>query len=141
MTADCYSYPILAILIMSGISLRVSTHLSFHVDPTAISYLQVIRPVGTGISSSYTRIYHLFDAHTLVCTLLIPHYIQRYVPAGRTSLPNLELRDSTRRKSFGIATRCLSERSCLRTTRDPSMHPRVTSLLQSRHCFMEIPLT
>lgn len=29
MTADCYSYPIPAILITSGISLRVSTHLSF----------------------------------------------------------------------------------------------------------------
>lgn len=48
MTADCYSYPIPAILIMSGISLRVSTHLSFHADPTAISYLQVIPLVGTG---------------------------------------------------------------------------------------------
>lgn len=53
--------------------------------------------------------------------VLIPHYIQGYVPAGPTSSPNLVLRDSTGRKSFGIATRSLSERSCLRTTHDPSM--------------------
>lgn len=141
MTADCYSYPIPAILIMSGISLRVSTHLSFHADPTAISYLQVIpSPVPTGKQLVYMNMPTRRAVYTRCSS---PHYIQGYVPVRRTSLPNLELRDSVRRKSFGIATRAayLSDRVCappsrsIACVRDPPLC--VTSLLKSRHCFTE----
>lgn len=117
MTADWYSYPIPAILIMSGISLRVSTHLSFHADPTAISYLQVIPPgsyYGKQLVHMNMPSVRRATRGAVYTRCSSPHYTQGYVPVRRTSLPNLELRDSVRRKSFGIATRAayLSDRVC-----------------------------
>lgn len=107
---------------MSGISLRVSTHLSFqrwsdcHFVPTGDSLGWL------GKQLEYPRTRGEERPRPVRAPVLIPHYIQgSHVPAGRTSSPNLVLRDSTGRKSFGIATRSLSERSCLRTTHDPSM--------------------